>query len=99
MVIPILRNICQDLPAVAAARKARLCYDIYGSGKDPLPERMGWLFLTAFIIRNHLRTSGRSAKHVKPPVFRQAYRSREPRPSPCQSAFFSTETLPTLSMR
>jgi hypothetical protein len=42
MVIPILRNICQDLPALAAARKARLCYDIYGSGKDPLPERMGW---------------------------------------------------------
>ena len=33
MVIPILRNICEDLLAVDATYKARLCYDIYSSGK------------------------------------------------------------------
>ena len=42
MVVPILRDICEDLRAVDATRKARLCYDIYGSGKDPFSERMGW---------------------------------------------------------
>jgi hypothetical protein len=42
MVIPILRNICEDLPAVDATCKARPCDNIYGSGKNPFSERMGW---------------------------------------------------------
>ena len=104
MVIPILRDICEYLRAVDATRKARLCYDIYGSGKDPFSERMGWQFLTAFIIRNHLRMSGGSPKHVKlrhrtlllsAKHIGNGSRVR----ALVNPPYFQTETLPTLSMR
>ena len=49
MVISILRNICEHLAAVDATYKARLCCDIYGSGKNPFFKRMRRQFPTAVI--------------------------------------------------
>ncbi len=65
MMVPILRNICEHLVAIDAAYKARLGCDDYSSRKDPFTERMTRQFVTALVIRNHLRISRSSPKHVK----------------------------------